>query len=148
MPTCLKTKFPPSCVGLYEALGMFPSGFGQNVSGPEHEAQDQWEGREMSLGACRELGAIDQVQTLASQGCKVPAWLGSKHSSKDPWKLNSSTSAAPICDHVSPPIHRLSQMLPLWWPPCLWVVHAWPVNSSPHHSATSPNCHTSAMSLA
>lgn len=49
----------------------------------------------MSLGSCKKLGAMDQVQILVSLGCKMPAWLGSRYPSEDLWRPSFSTPITP-----------------------------------------------------
>lgn len=129
LQTRLKTKSTPSCVGLYEALGMFLTGFGQMWVGQEMRQRDPWEGRETSLGAYRELEAIDQAQTLLSPGCQVPAcWTAST-----PLKIHGSSIHLPlpalICEGANPPFTGCH----CGGLPAFWVIHAWPMNSSPRH---------------
>ena len=85
---------------------------------------------------------------LVSQGCRAPAWLGSRNCSEDPWTPGSPTPITPpFSEDLSPPTPQLS-LTPPWWPPALWVTHAtpWPATSSPRHSATSSHCHISVLS--
>lgn len=98
----------------------FGSEFGQTwIRG----GRGQWVGRKMGLGAWGELGAMDQVPSLVSRGCRAPAWPGSRHSSEDPWRPDSSTHLTPLAVKTQAPLtgflshHHLVASVPAG-PPC------------------------------